>query len=603
MAAELQVAPPDDWFGWLDIIRTNFAAATSLHSVGSYQVFLPSAQQYLDPNYVADQVWPTATTDLKRLGIDSLEAALAAADSVKGAFYAQGIWDVELLGLPLAAGVISVDDDTFTVDAEFPMFGNVPVTVEFGGVTVTAGRTSAPLPVPGVDTTLSGADAAAALAGFGFPAVIEPDTAAAIRLQAYGPGYDPISSVAIERDGGIQIDATLDLDGLVDDAVFTLSVIGDDPATADVRGVATVASLGPFAGITITDATVTIERIAGVWSIGIVGDALTPLGSGTVDGQLDASLEGSMTIRFDDSTLDLDGFEVEVVIGVTSTRTVRGLSFASMLSGELDIPALGWTDVAVEGSFDDRGVDRLTLSASQATFGPVALTDGSFELVRSTRGWSLDVAATATIPGVLDPVTVNGSLAPDGTGSLTVTSAGAIRLGRAGAAAVTLSNSTATLQRTRISTRLSVAGDVTVLDLALRVFRSAIGLDDGDHRHPHRGDHRHRLRHGEPRRDLHGVGHRQHSAARLADGVGSDHLRRFRRHPRPGPGRRRHRHDFVDGRHRAHARRNLAHDRRIHPDQRHVHAPAHPACTRRRRVQHQTDDRRQDHAARCDLER
>ena len=250
---------------------------------------------------------------------------------------------------------------------------------------------------------------------------------------------------------------------------FTLSVIGDDPATADVRGVATVASLGPFAGITITDATVTIERIAGVWSIGIVGDASTPLGAGSVEAQLDASLEGSMTVRFGGSTLDLDGFEVDVVVQVTSTRTARGLSFSSMLSGELDVPALGWTDVAVEGSFDDRGVDRLTVSVTQATFGPVALTDGSFELVRSSRGWSLDVAATATIPGVLDPVTVNGSLAPDGTGSLTVTSAGALRLGSAGAPAVTLSNPTATLQRTRTSTRLTVAGDVTVLDQALRV--------------------------------------------------------------------------------------------------------------------------------------
>ncbi len=469
VAAELQLDPPDEWLGWLDIIRTNFAAATSLHSVGSFQVFLPSAQRYLDPSYVADQVWPTGPTDLERLGIDSLDAALAAADAVKGAFYAQGIWDVELLGLPLAAGVISVDDDTFTVDAEFPMFGDVPVTVEFGGVTVTAGRTSAPLPVPGFDTTLSGADAAAALAGFGFPAVIDPDTAAAIRLQAYGPGYDPISSVAIERDGGIQIDATLSLDGLVDDASFTLSVVGDDPATADLRGTATVESLGPFAGITVTDATVTIERVAGVWSIGIIGDASTPFGAGSVDAQLDGSLEGTMTVRFGGSTLDLDGFEVDVVVEVTSTRSARGLSFSSKVSGELDVPALGWTGVAVEGSFDDRGVDRLTVSVSQATFGPVQLTDGSFELMRSSRGWSLVVAATATIPGVLDPVTVNGSLDPDGNGVLAVTSAGAIRLGRAGAPAVTLSNPTATLQRTRTSTRVSVAGDIAVLDQLLRV--------------------------------------------------------------------------------------------------------------------------------------
>ena len=430
VAAELRLDPPDEWLGWLDIIRTNFTAVTSLHTVGSYQVFLPSVQRYLDPSYVADQVWPTGPTDLDRLGIDSLDAALDAAEAVKGAFYAQGIWDVELLGLPLAAGVIAVDDETFTVDAEFPMFGNVPVTVEFGGVTVTAGSDSTPLPVPGFDMTVTGTDAATALAGFGFPDVVDPDTDAAVRLQAYGPGYDPTSSVAIERDGGIQIDATLSLDGLVDAASFTLSVIGDDPATADVRGTATVESLGPFAGITITDATVTIERIGGVWSIGIVGDASTPFGAGSVEAQLDASLEGTMTVRFGGSTLDLDGFEVDVVVQVTSTRTARGLSFSSMVSGELDVPALGWTDVVVEGSFDDRGVDRLTVSVTQATFGPVQLTDGSFELVRSSRGWSLDVAATATIPGVLDPVTVSGSLDPDGTGSLTVTSAGALRLGR-----------------------------------------------------------------------------------------------------------------------------------------------------------------------------
>ncbi|HEX4980069.1 MAG TPA: HYR domain-containing protein, partial [Ilumatobacteraceae bacterium] len=472
---DLDLELPDEWLGWLKLIENNITAVSALDTVGSYQIFIPSLQTVIDPAYAVERTWPTASTDLERFGFDTVEATVEAGELLKEAFFAEGSWDVNLLGLPLTNGVISVDDDAYEVDAAFPLFGNVPVTVEFGGVSVTAGGDPIALPVPGFDVTVTGDDPAAALAGFGLPELITLDGTASVRLQGYGPGYDPDSPVAIRRHGGLQVDATLDLAGLVDGAEFTLTVVGTDPATADLHGSAHVDQLGPFAGVTITDATLTLQRVAGTWSLGVSGSATTTIGAGTVTGTLDGALEGSLTVHLG-KPVDLGGFTIDLAITVAFGHSDRGgPTFAATLHGEMDYPALGMRDVTVDGAFGSNGIDHVTLDVTAAPLGPVQLTNASFELQQHPPGsgtWRMEIGGTATVPGVLDPVTVDGSLSPSGVGTLTIVGSGDLHLGGSATPWLVIASPTASIIKTSKAIMLDASGTTTILGASLAVTGS-----------------------------------------------------------------------------------------------------------------------------------
>ena len=249
--ADLQLAPPDNWLGWLDLIGNNFAAVTAVDDVGSWQIFLPSLQRFIDPAYIAGKEWPTGETNPERFGFIALETLQDAAAEIAGAAYGEGVWDAALFGFPVSSGFVTLDSDGFELEASFPMFGDVPLTVQFGGTTVSPRGRPTPqvrLPIPGLDVSLTGTDAVALFAGWGLPTTIAIDQSNGARLRVYGPGYDPSSVDLLQRVGGVELTATIDLVGLVDDAQFAVTIAGSSPAAAEFHGSASVASLVRWQG-------------------------------------------------------------------------------------------------------------------------------------------------------------------------------------------------------------------------------------------------------------------------------------------------------------------------------------------------------------------
>ncbi len=327
--ADLQLAPPDNWLGWLDLIGTNFAAVTAVDDVGSWQIFLPSLQRFIDPSYIAGRQWPTGTSNPERFGFIALETLQGAATEIAQAAYGEGVWDAALFGFPISNGFVTLDSDGFELEASFPMFGDVPLTVQFGGTTVTPKGRLTPqvkLPVPGLDVSLTSTDAVALFTGWGLPTTIAIDPSNGARLRMYGPGSDPSSIDPLQRVGGVELSATIDLVGLADDVEFAFTIVGSSPATAEFHGSASVASLGPLAGVTITDATVTLDRVGGVWSVGIDGTATTPLGGATVTGSLAPDLTGRLEVALDSGALALDGFEITLAYELTSAAIALAYS-------------------------------------------------------------------------------------------------------------------------------------------------------------------------------------------------------------------------------------------------------------------------------------
>jgi hypothetical protein len=468
--AELGLRPPDDLLGWFDLIEQNVAAITAEATVGRWQVFVPSFLELLDPQYLADRSWPTASDDVSRFGVESFEAVKADVIAIWSDAYGEGVWDAVLLGVPLANGTMAVDDSGYRVDANFPPFGNVPLTFTFGGVTVTTGGAPITLPVPGVDVTVTSAQVAEVFDAFGLPDSITPSGRATGRLQAYGAGYDPESTNPLRRSGGVRIDATLSLAGLVTDARFALEVRGADAATADLYGTASVARIGPIAGVTIDDATVTLQRVNGTVTVSIDGNAATPIGTATASGTLDSALEGTIQLELSTGGIDLSGFQLDAVLRLDLTRDDRGVLTGSLTAGgTFSFPPLGIVDAAATIAIGPTGIETVDIAVTSASLGAVQLTNATFQLRQEPAGsttYRLTVAGTATVPGVRDPLTVSGSLGPDGTGSLTASS-GTIRLGTSSTTVLTLSGASATLVRTATEVRLELAGTTTVLGASL----------------------------------------------------------------------------------------------------------------------------------------
>ncbi|HSL72926.1 MAG TPA: HYR domain-containing protein [Ilumatobacteraceae bacterium] len=470
--ADLVLQPPDDPLGWFDLIEDNLAAITSETSVGRWQAFIPSFLELLDPRYVADRSWPTAADEVSRFGVESFEAVEDDVVAIWGEAYGEGVWDAVLLGVPIANGTMSVDDTGYRVDANFPPFGNLPLTFTFGGITVTTGGSPVTLPVPGVDVTVSAAEVIDMLDAFGLPDTVIASTRATGRLQAYGAGYDPESTNPLQRTGGLRVDATLSLAGLVSDARFALEVRGADPATADLYGTASVPRIGPIAGVTINDATVTLQRVNGAFTVSIDGEAATPIGTATASGTLNGQLEGSIELALSTGGVDLGGFQLDTGLRLDLSRDSRGNLVGGLAAGgTFSFPPLGIVNAAATVALGPTGIETVDIAVTSASIGAVALTNATFQLRQEPLGsttYRLVVAGTATVPGVRDPLTVSGWLGPDGTGSLTATG-GTIRLGTPSVTALTLTDASATLVRTATAVRLELAGTATVFGAALPV--------------------------------------------------------------------------------------------------------------------------------------
>ena len=252
-------------------------------------------------------------------------------------------------------------------------------------------------------------------ASFGLPNVFTPaGNSATGRVRLLSPGYAPTSTVPFERTGGLQVTAHVQIAALgIDDANFTFSL----SPNGDFAAHASVAQLG-FAGFSITNATVDVNKIGGALTVTLDGTA-NLLGSTThVHGILNPDLTGNLTV--DARNLTIGGF------GLTNgTFALTRSATTTQLIVHASLNLLG-TILTVDGTIvlDAAGTTgTLTVTgvpSSGLGFGSAQLK-GTLRLTFDRNGARMTVNGSLDIPGIANGLAVTGNLDSNGNGDLTLT--------------------------------------------------------------------------------------------------------------------------------------------------------------------------------------
>jgi len=166
-----------------------------------------------------------------------------------------------LLSIPIGEGRMLATTQGLEVTANIPLLGmdgtfvarvdEVPLSDEPDAATVT-------VPTGKLEVNMEGAALDAALAGLGLPAAFEASGVEGnAGFRAYTPGFDRDSDDPLQRGGGVAFDANLDAAGFVDDARASVAL---ELATGNFTATAAADQLGPFGGVTVTDAEFTIAK-------------------------------------------------------------------------------------------------------------------------------------------------------------------------------------------------------------------------------------------------------------------------------------------------------------------------------------------------------
>lgn len=314
-------APPNDPLQYLAWLQDLAELGSSVDTPARVQLFLPGV------GALADE-----------------QAALAAAQAVS----LEGVWNGDVLGLDLGAGSVELTPDGLSVSGGLPLSGGtVTATMRTRALDALSDPATCPvppdglpcLPMAGLDAQLTNAEVVETLTNLGVPDVLVPRTGG--RLRAYTPGFDDDSSDRLLRNGGVEVGATVEAPGLLGPTGFTFALT---PRTGgfDVRGSAFASQIGPIAGLTINAATVTVDVVDGVASLGISGTARVFGAEATVDGQLAGDLTGTLQLRFTSGSrpIDLGGLQVIGTAVLTLARDASGQLRGSVgVLGRATLPA------------------------------------------------------------------------------------------------------------------------------------------------------------------------------------------------------------------------------------------------------------------------
>ncbi len=357
-----------------------------------------------------------------------------------------------LLSLPIGEGRLLATASGVEVTAHVPLIG-------LDGTFVL--RADATLPSGGLEVALTSDELQRALVDLGLPPVFDAaGVNAGASLRAFTPGFDPDSTDALRRTGGIAINAFLDVDGLVDNAEFDLAI--DAVGTGfgpDFAAHAAVDKIGPLGGVEIRAAHLDVTKVGKEITVDLGGEATLFGSEWTVKGNLKPDLTGRLVLTGKSGQGQLpniSGFKfVDAGFVLELTRVAGKLTASLGLGGTVALPTwlsgrAGQTTatvigcIATGGASEFRiGIGSIKLNASgtatitgtgqplavdpqaactlPANVTPIGVTDARFVL-RTTAGGVTTVAVDGAIrlTGTDVPLlSVNGALSTDGTGSLT----------------------------------------------------------------------------------------------------------------------------------------------------------------------------------------
>ncbi len=299
-----------------------------------------------------------------------------------------------LLSLPIGEGRLLATTSGVEVTANVPLIGADGTFVlrvdERNGVKV---------PVGGVELSMSTAALQDALEDLGVPPVFDvAGVDASAGFRAYTPGFDPASADPLRRRGGLALRANVDAEGFVDDAL--LDVVIDPVGTGsgpDFRAEASVAQLGPFAGVSVTDASIVVEKTGPAVTVDVGGAASVAGSSWTVDGTLKPDLTGQLVLLGSGGSLpEFSGFRfVEGGLALTISRTAGVLGGSVGIAGRVEVPS--WL------------AGRAT-SSTVAAAGCIG-TNGSAEFRLALGRIRLDPAGTTALAGTGQPLAIDPNAA------------------------------------------------------------------------------------------------------------------------------------------------------------------------------------------------
>jgi hypothetical protein len=337
--------------------------------------------------------------------------------------YAEGLWDVRLLGIDITRGTLAWDADGVSLTAEVPVLEE-PHTFTFGDST---------LPAVGVDVTLGGADAAALRTALGLPNHLPRVAGSTARLRAYTPGYDLGAADPLLVTGGVEAELRLRGAGLFQEAAFAFHVLPpssapspDWVATADIDALSELPG-----GVTVTGAGLTLAKVGSVVTVGVSGAADTPFGPVSVSGTLAPDLTGTLALTFaGGEPLQLGGFSLTAGLTMQLYRTtvpVGQLRATVAFGGTATLPSWlrgpdGASTAAFTGGLANDAV-AVTLQLSGARLFGVSITEATIQLTGSPGAATLWVDGRFAFGGqslVVDGFLGLGALGPSGSLSLSV---------------------------------------------------------------------------------------------------------------------------------------------------------------------------------------
>ncbi len=369
-----------------------------------------------------------------------------------------------LLSIPIGEGRLLATAAGVEVTAKVPLIGLEGTFVlaiderDLDGVTV-------PVPTGGLELTLSTALVDQTLHEMGVPDAISFDAAgvdANARLLAYTPGFDPASDDRLRRTGGVAFDATLDVEGLIDNA--RVDVLVDPIGTGfgpDFEFHAAVDKAGPLAGVTISDANFDVVKLGKNLTIDLGGTADLFGSTWQVDGHLNPDMTGQLVLTGSagGALPSIGGFQfVNAGSTIELTRKSGVLQASLGLGGTVRLPTwlsgrAGRTTASVSGCMATGGASEFRIALGSVQLDPA----GTVQLTGTGAALAIDPSAACTLPpnalgmtnndvrlvlrttpaGVttvavdgavrftnvaagLPLLSVNGALSSDGTGALTV---------------------------------------------------------------------------------------------------------------------------------------------------------------------------------------
>ncbi|MGL6073361.1 MAG: FG-GAP-like repeat-containing protein, partial [Fimbriiglobus sp.] len=422
---------PTDFQSFLDWASSVRDALTSQVEVARTQFFIPSLSSVLQFNLIdfdALVANPGDPAGLKpKIGLRDGKTKEDVRDVLDKGYF-EGLFKGKLLGIDFAQARIEADLNHLLVRGNIDWLGNASALFSLSSrkETIT------------VDGTPREANVAMVAAEFNFdnsvnvrnamqswglnPNLIPLATTTAIKFRAYSPGFDPKSPDFLKRTGGLEIEANLGINGIVQNARFKFRITppGKNETLPKFSAKASVTGLSLLnipGGIFLDTADIEILNTDAAGNLLPNAQIRIKIsGKGRIfnqaidySGELNSDLTGFLTATLTGNSRALnlvDGFSLTGSFRIDLTKPGTTLRASLAFNGRLQTPSwLGTGTLNATGSIQPNGSLNLNLSTNSFRIG-------GFELKSQAGAPLLSISRGPTNSSTNNPLqlTVNGTV-------------------------------------------------------------------------------------------------------------------------------------------------------------------------------------------------